>query len=61
MNSLNIKATPRVLRYLKTLLMRNYSTRTSTQYSEPQSTYDAVIIGGGTNFQINVHLKILFF
>jgi hypothetical protein len=46
--------------YLKTFHLRKYSKHTATKTSEPNSTYDAVIIGGGMNVRINMQLKILF-
>lgn len=46
--------------YLKTFRFRNYSKHTATQTSEPNGTYDAVIIGGGMTVHINMQLKILF-
>lgn len=61
MNSYNIKATSRILKYPKTLHTKYYSTHTATRTSEPSSTYDAVIIGGGMDVHVNLQLSILVF
>jgi hypothetical protein len=59
MNSYNIKTLSRIQQYLTTPHMKYYSTATRT--SEPSSTYDAVIIGGGMNAHVNLQLSILVF
>jgi hypothetical protein len=61
MNSHCIKATSRMQQYLKTFRMRNYCKHTATQTSEPNGTYDAVVIGGGMNVHISMQLRVLFF
>jgi hypothetical protein len=61
MNSYNIKASSRIQQYLKTLHTKYCSIRTATRTSEPSSTYDAVIIGGGMNVHVSLKLSISVF
>jgi hypothetical protein len=61
MNSYNIKSLSRIQQYLASLHMKYYTTHTATRTSEPSSTYDAVIIGGGMNIHVNLQLSILVF
>jgi hypothetical protein len=59
MNSYNIKSLSKIQQYLTSLHMKYYSTHTATRTSEPSSTYDVVIIGGGMNIHVNLQLSIL--